>query len=128
MYDLYSTHEFEEQYTYSGSDLGATWTPGKTTFRLWAPTAEEVLVNLYRSGDVNNDDRLDQIRMHRDSNGTWVAERVGDLNGVYYTYLVMVDGRMNECCDPYARTTGANGHRAMILDLPRCRIWTKGMH
>ena len=117
MYDLYSTHEFEEQYTYSGSDLGATWTPGKTTFRLWAPTAEEVLVNLYRSGDVNNDDRLDQIRMHRDSNGTWVAERVGDLNGVYYTYLVMVDGRMNECCDPYARTTGANGHRAMILDL-----------
>ena len=117
MYDLYSTHEFEEQFTYSGSDLGASWRSDKTSFRLWAPTAEEVLVNLYHSGDVNNDDRLDQIRMHRDSNGTWVAERVGDLNGVYYTYLVMVDGRMNECCDPYARTTGANGHRAMILDL-----------
>lgn len=117
MYDLYSTCEFEDKYTYAGSDLGATWTPGKTTFRLWAPTAEEAVVNLYRSGDIHSDDRLDQIRMHRDICGTWVAERVGDLNGVYYTYLVLVNGRMTESCDPYARTTGVNGHRAMILDL-----------
>lgn len=117
MYELYSTHEFESQYTYSGADLGALWTPEKTRFRLWAPTAEEVLVNLYRSGDIHNDDRLDQIRMYRSDCGTWVAERVGDLNGVYYTYLVMVDGHMSESCDPYARTTGVNGHRAMVIDL-----------
>ena len=117
MYDLYSSREFEAQYTYTGSDLGATWAPDKTTFRLWAPTAEEVLINLYRSGDVTADDRLDQIRMHRDICGTWVAERVGDLNGVYYTYLVLVNGRMAECCDPYARTTGVNGHRAMVINL-----------
>ena len=117
MYDLYSTHEFEEQYTYTGSDLGASWTPLKTTFRLWAPTAEEAVVNLYRSGDSNSDDRLDQLRMRRDVNGTWTAERVGDLNGVYYTYLVLADGRMTESCDPYARATGVNGHRAMVIDL-----------
>lgn len=117
MYELYSSREFEEQYTYTGSDLGLTWTQGKTTFRLWAPTAEEAIVNLYRSGDIHQDDRLDQIRMRRDVCGTWVAERVGDLNGVYYTYLVMVDGHIQESCDPYARTTGVNGHRAMILDL-----------
>jgi len=117
MYDLYSTHDFEVTYTYSGSDLGATWTPAKTTFRLWAPTAEEVVINLYRTGDIHNQDRLDQIRMHPDRNGTWTAERVGDLNGVYYTYLVMVDGHMVESCDPYARTTGVNGHRAMVIDL-----------
>ena len=39
MYEHYSTHEFEASYTYTGSDLGVRWTPGKTTFRLWAPTA-----------------------------------------------------------------------------------------
>ena len=65
MYDLYSAHEFEEQYTYTGNDLGFTWTPQKTTFRLWAPTAEDVLVNLYRTGDIHNNNLLDQIHMHR---------------------------------------------------------------
>ena len=117
MYEQYSTKEFEEKYTYSGSDLGAAWTRCKTTFRLWAPTAEEVTVSLYRSGDKHSDDLISQIPMKRDVNGTWVAEASGDLNGIYYTYLVMVDGQVNEACDPYARTTGVNGDRAMILDL-----------
>ena len=41
----------------------------------------------------------------------------GDLNGIYYTYSVSVDGKENEACDPYARTTGVNGQRAMVIDL-----------
>lgn len=116
MYDLYSTSTFEEKYTYTGRDLGANWTPQMTTFRVWAPTAEDVTVNLYRSGTPDTD-LLSQIHMHPDVNGTWVAQRAGDLNGVYYTYLVLVDGHMTESCDPYARTTGVNGQRAMVLDL-----------
>ena len=117
MYELYSSKEFEEKYTYSGHDLGAFWTAQKTTFRIWAPTAEDVTINLYRSGDIHADDLLDQVHMTSDVNGTWVAERVGDLNGIYYTYLVMVDGQISEACDPYAKTTGINGNRAMILDM-----------
>ena len=42
MYDLYSSQAFEEKYTYTGCDLGATWFPNRTVFRLWAPTADEV--------------------------------------------------------------------------------------
>ncbi len=117
MSDLYSTKEFEEAYTYSGSDLGAVWTSEKTTFRLWAPTAEEVIINLYRSGDSYNQDLLAQLPMTADVNGTWIAEHTGDLNGVYYTYLVMVNGHICEACDPYAKTTGVNGERAMVLDM-----------
>ncbi len=117
MNGLYSTPAFENEYTYHGKDLGVTWTAEKTSFRLWAPTAEEVTINLYRSGTVSADDLLFQIPMHKDVNGTWIAQHEGDLNGLYYTYLVMVDEKMVECCDPYARTTGVNGERAMILDL-----------
>ena len=117
MSDLYSSKEFEEKYTYTGSDLGAVWTAEKTSFRLWAPTAEEVTINLYRSGDIHADDLLQQVPMQPDIRGTWAAEVPGDWNGVYYTYLVMVDGQISEACDPYARTTGVNGDRAMILDL-----------
>ena len=117
MHDLYSSSAFESKYTYTGHDLGATWTRQKTTFRLWAPTAEEVTINLYRSGTPDADDLLAQIHMQADENGTWVAERVGDLNGVYYTYLVLVDGHICEACDPYAKTTGVNGQRAMVIDM-----------
>ena len=117
MHDFYSSSAFEEKYTYSGCDLGATWTPQKTTFRLWAPTAEDVTINLYRSGTPDTDDLLAQIHMTQDIQGTWTAERIGDLNGVYYTYLVMVNDRLVEACDPYAKSTGVNGQRAMILDM-----------
>ncbi len=117
MHDLYSSHEFEEKYTYTGCDLGAVWTPTKTVFRLWAPTAETVSVNLYRSGNPNAEDFLCQLHMYPNQKGTWTAQRVGNLQGIYYTYEVKVNGKRIEACDPYAKSTGVNSQRAMILDL-----------
>ena len=117
MPNIYSTEKFEKEFTYSGSDLGATYTPEKTAFRVWAPTADTVTLNLYGSGTPGTDDLVEQLPMTADVNGTWIAEKEGDLNGTYYTYLVSVGGNENEACDPYARTTGVNGKRAMILDL-----------
>lgn len=117
MPDYYSTDEFESQYTYDGDDLGATWSKASTTFKVWAPTADAVKVNLYESGTEGTDDLIEQIEMKADKNGTWVAEKSGDLNGTYYTYAVTYQGKEHEACDPYARTTGVNGKRAMVIDL-----------
>lgn len=117
MPNIYSTSEFEAEYTYSGNDLGATWTSEKTSFRVWAPTATSVKVNLYESGTKGTEDLIEQLEMTADVNGTWVAEKEGDLNGTYYTYVVEVGEEVNEACDPYARTTGVNGDRAMVIDL-----------
>ena len=58
-----------------------------------------------------------RLTMTADVNGTWVAEKSGDLHGTYYTYLVTLGDVQNEACDPYARTTGVNGKRAMVIDL-----------
>ena len=117
MPNYYSTEEFEEKFTYTGSDLGANWTPDKTTFRLWAPTATAVKVNLYKSGTHGTDDLIEQLEMTADVNGTWIAEKSGDLNSTYYTYQVNVDGGSVEACDPYAKATGVNGKRAMVIDM-----------
>lgn len=117
MPNIYSTSSFEEEYTYTGDDLGATWTKEATTFRLWAPLASAVKVNLYKSGTEGTNDLIEQIEMKADVNGTWVATKSGDQNGVYYTYSVTNNGEEVEACDPYARTTGVNGKRAMIIDL-----------
>ena len=68
MYEQYSSQEFEKKYTYSGN-LGAFWTPEKTTFRLWAPTTGAVSIRLYRSGDPGADDLLAQLRMQPPDGG-----------------------------------------------------------
>ena len=115
--NVYSTDFFEAEYTYEGDDLGANWTADATTFRLWAPTASAVSVNLYVSGTEGTDDLIASHEMTADVNGTWVAAVEGDLNGVYYTYSVTRKGETVEAVDPYARTTGVNGNRAMVIDL-----------
>lgn len=117
MLNIYSTEEFEKEYTYTGDDLGAVWSKEKTAFRVWAPMADAVKVNLYEEGTEGTDDLMEQLSMTADINGTWVAEKEGDLNGTYYTYLVEINGEKHEACDPYARTTGVNGKRAMVIDL-----------
>ena len=117
MADIYSTPDFETAYTYRGNDLGATWTKEKTTFRLWAPTAHAVTLNLYCSGTPGCDDLIEKCSMESAENGTWIAEKTGDLNGVYYTFEVRIGTYTAEACDPYAKTTGVNGQRAMVIDL-----------
>ena len=115
MRNLYDTEEFENAYTYLGHDLGAFWTESQTVFRLWAPTAREVTLLLYRDG--LGGEPLASQQLHPEKNGTWIARRMGNLKGLYYTYLVNVDGQAKEACDPYAKAVGVNGLRAMVLDL-----------
>lgn len=118
MPDYYAMPAFEEKYTYAGNDLGATYTAEKTTLRVWAPTASAVCVNLYTNGDpAVEPESAERVDMTPAENGTWVAELPGDRNGTYYTYSVTLASGVKEACDPYARTTGVNGARAMILDL-----------
>lgn len=117
MPDYYSSDEFESLYTYNGDDLGATWSADRTVFRVWAPLASEVKVNLYLSGDADSNDKSGSYDMTKDVNGTWVTTVEGDLNGLYYTYTATVNGKERETIDPYAKTAGINGVRGMVIDM-----------
>jgi len=117
MHDVYASPEFEQNYTYTGTDLGSTWNPEGVFFRLWAPTAREVTVRIYESGTLAEEEPLVQLPMTPDIRGTWVARLDGDWNGRYYTFLAQFSDHRCEACDPYARAVGVNGSRAMILDL-----------
>ena len=124
----FSTEEFAETYTYTGTDLGQTYTAEKTVLRVWAPTATDVKVNLYEAGD--GDCLKETVAMTADVKGTWVCELAGNQHGVYYTYLVTVDGVTRETVDPYAKAVGVNGNRGMIVDLNSTNPegWDKDSH
>ncbi len=115
--DVFSTDGFEEEYGYDGDDLGAVWSKDSTTFKVWAPTAEALSVNLYESGTEGTDDLIKTVEMTKGEKGVWEAKVDGDLNGTYYTYTAKVGTATNEACDPYARAVGVNGNRAMVIDL-----------
>lgn len=114
---VYASKRFSDEYTYTGNDLGSNWSKKNTVFNLWAPTAEAVEIALYRSGTAGSDDLIKTVPMSRGSHGVWSATVSGDCHGMYYTYLVTVNGTRVEAVDPYARTTGVNGNRGMVIDL-----------
>lgn len=115
--DVYTTASFEKEYTYTGNDLGATWSKKKTTFKVWAPVATAVSLNLYNSGDKKSDEKPEVKEMTKAEKGVWEITVEGDLNGRFYTYTATNNGSDVETCDPYATAVGVNGDRAMVIDL-----------
>ena len=49
-YGKYYNATYLENKAYSGNDLGATYTPSKTTWKVWSPEAKKVTLNLYATG------------------------------------------------------------------------------
>ncbi|MEI7668329.1 MAG: type I pullulanase, partial [Erysipelotrichaceae bacterium] len=118
---VYTSAGFTEAYTYTGV-LGATYTKPSTTFRLWAPTADSVILNLFTAGDGGTKYEADgkagqTLNLIKGEKGLWELVLDGDYNKVYYTYSVSVNGLTNEAVDPYAKAVGVNGNRGMVIDL-----------
>jgi len=104
---------------YKGDDLGAVYTPTATTFKLWAPTALGVTVNLYRTGTDREPgaQNLGSRSMTLQKGCVWFAYLPGDLAGVYYTYSLDFGDLFTTIADPYAKAAGAGGQRSMVIDL-----------
>ena len=118
---LYDSAAFENRFAYEGNDLGAVYTPTATTWKLWSPGAEAVVLCLYATGSDAEEraERIGRYPMLLKEKGVWEYRMSGDCRGVYYTYEVTAAGRTAEAADPYARAAGVNGRRSMIVDLAR---------
>jgi len=115
-----------DEYKYDGNDLGAVYSPESTTFKVWAPTASQVVLKRYTKGSSSEagDQVIEEVDMEKDltadgtwSNGVWKVTVNGDLVNTYYTYLVTVDNTTKETNDIYAKAVGLNGERGMVVDL-----------
>ena len=113
----YSSRAFLKNFVYDGNDLGVECNEDKTTFRLWSPEAEGVILNLYYAG--NGEKAYRQIPMEAREKGVWSWETDEELHGVYYDYLITRDGEKVLTADPYAKACGVNGLRSMAVNLKK---------
>lgn len=107
---------FEEYPVYEGTDLGLSYSPQQSVFRVWAPSASSVQLHLYDAPLGGKP--LESIAMKPAEQGTWRAEAKKDLLGKYYCFQATIEGQqMAEVVDPYAKAVGTNGRRGHIIAL-----------
>ncbi|HEY3998672.1 MAG TPA: type I pullulanase [Candidatus Xenobia bacterium] len=100
----------------STQPLGALYTPAATVFRVWAPTASQVMLHGYRlpqggKGEVH--------AMARHPDGTWDYTIHRDCRGLYYTFSASgANPRFrpqDELVDPYAEAATAWNGRGIVM-------------
>jgi pullulanase len=111
--DLYAAAE-------NVNDLGVRIAGGSTTFKLWAPTAQKVLVFTYDT-PTGNAVTVDEMTIDA-ATGVYSATRTGDLSGKYYKFAVEVFVRgvglvRNLVTDPYALSLTTDSKRSYIADM-----------
>ncbi len=114
--------------------LGVTFSNGGVpTFRLWAPTAKSVSLNVYADADTST---ATTVAMTRDAaSGVWSYTAPDALwtNRYYYTYNVAVLSRWasnaivnNTVTDPYSLSLNANGKRSFVANLASAALKPAG--
>lgn len=101
---------------YKGNDLGLTYTPKQSTFKIWSPTAVAARINFYKTDLGGVSDRT--VQMEKAANGVWTITIPQNLKDQYYTFQVLINNSWSaEIIDPYAKACGTNGIRAQVVDL-----------
>ena len=115
---IFDTERFIAEYTYSGDELGAVIADSKTTFKVWAPTASRVVLNLFNNG--TDGEAYLSADMAKGEKGVWSytadSSETACGHGTYYTYTVTTAVGTAEAVDPYAKAVGVNGNRGMVVD------------
>lgn len=109
-----------DEFAYSGNDLGAVYKEDATSFKVWAPKASSVKVNIFEHGSDDEGDpgsiETKPLSLNKKT-GVWSVSLEGDYLGKYYTYSVKYGDEVKETADVYAKACGVNGKRSMVVDL-----------
>lgn len=102
---------FEKNFTYTGDDLGATYSPQATTFKLWAPISKQVFLVLDGTPHA----------LTKGSKGVWSTTIDGDLDSASYHYLHRVNSEWISVHDPYALSSTANSGDSYVINPDRLK-------
>ncbi|WP_299167174.1 pullulanase-type alpha-1,6-glucosidase [uncultured Arthrobacter sp.] len=101
--------------------LGLSWKGPRPRFDLWAPTARQVNLHVYREG--SGGEALATVPLKEGHDGVWSLLGEKDWKNAYYLYEVEVyvpeTGAVerNLVTDPYSVGLSTNSERSLIVDL-----------
>jgi len=106
---------------------------GRATFRVWAPTAKSVALNLYASANAATPATVPLTRDAASGVWSYTANDPTLANRVYYTYTVQVLSRWadnkivtNTVTDPYSVSLSANSARSFAANLDSVQMKPAG--
>ncbi len=107
---------FEAYPSFSDEWIEMNYSPDKTDFMVWAPTADSVKLELYEKGIDTNAYYTQYLTAKKE--GKWNTTIKDDLNGKFYTFNIYDNGKwLGPTPGVMAKAVGVNGKRAAILDL-----------
>lgn len=95
---------FNEAFFYEGDDLGVVYSKESCQFKLWAPTATRVILDLGHA----------LYPMHAKDKGVYALTLHGDYNKQAYKYLVYRNGQWAQTIDPNGQASTGN-HQASVV-------------
>ncbi len=111
--------------------MGATWSRGRPSLAVWAPTAQDVALLLWRDGDTTAEP--ERLAMTRRADGAWTIAGGKDWKNAAYLYEVTVYApstdavEVNRVTDPASVALTVNSTHSVLVDLddPRLapRLW-----
>ncbi len=109
---------FDEEYNYTGNDLGFTYSKKKTVFKLWAPLASKVAIMLRE--DAQSDYVIYYLK--RGEKGVFSISLNGNYDGYHYLYAVTNSEIVSYTTDPYGKASSANGKESIVVDFEKTKI------
>lgn len=107
--------DYSQYPVYTGDDLGLSWSPEKSRFRIWAPTASAAELRLYTDGQTG--DPVAVFPMEKKEQGTWLVTVPGNSSARFYSFRVKINGQWSkEVTDPYVKAVAVNGGRGAIIN------------
>lgn len=104
---------FDQLFYYDGNDLGATYHYNHTIFKVWAPTALNVMVSIEKDGYTNS------FQMIKTTKGVFSIDLNGDFDNCKYNYLVKHHNSYIETVDPYAYASTSNSLASMVINVEK---------
>ena len=122
-YENYVTSdEFKELYTDVNASFGAFYSKEETTFVLWSPLSEKVLLKLEKT-----ENNFVLIPLKKKDKGVYKVTVKGDLFNKKYNYVIYQNNVVKEIRDPYGKGTSLNSKYSAVVDLSSLDIIKKAV-
>lgn len=121
----------DELYFYGEDDLGGTCENLRCSLKIWAPTAQNIRVHLFKSTSSAYKQE-EVLQATRDSQGVWGLNLSSNYEGFYYLWEITAYqpllNRMETSLvtDPYSKSLSTNGEKSQLVNLSSTKTTPHG--